>query len=118
MEWAVRSAGEKAIGDPKTAYFLIVKRGIKPEKISPDMNVCSVGFCETEQKWYGWSHRAIYGFGIGDVVTEGDCTASSGLTNKYLRAHPFEDTSLPIGFTAKTLDDCKKMAIAFAHSVG
>jgi len=106
------------IGDPKSAHYLIVKKGIKPEKISPDMNVCSIGFCEKEQKWYGWSHRAIFGFGIGDKVSEGDCTASSGWTDEYLREHPEEDTSLPTGFTAWDLEDCKKMAIAFAHSVG
>lgn len=23
-------------------------------------------------KWYGWSHRAVYGFGIGDKVKKGD----------------------------------------------
>jgi hypothetical protein len=48
-----------------------------------------------------WSHRAIYGFAIGDTVKEGDCVADY----------------LPIGFTAKTKADCKKMAIAFARSV-
>lgn len=33
--------------------------------------VCSVGWSEQNQKWYGWSHRAIYGFGIGSVVKKG-----------------------------------------------
>ncbi len=33
----------------------------------------NIGFSETEQKWYGWSHRAIYGFGIGSKVSKGDC---------------------------------------------
>lgn len=23
-------------------------------------------------KWYGWSHRAVFGFGIGDKVKKGD----------------------------------------------
>ncbi len=32
-----------------------------------------VGFSPTEHKWYGWSHRAIYGFGIGSEVKKGDC---------------------------------------------
>lgn len=26
----------------------------------------------TNGKWYGWSHRAVYGFGIGDKVKKGD----------------------------------------------
>lgn len=70
-----------------------------------------------EQKWYGWSHRAIYGFGIGDIVEEGDCTATSGWSNEHLKKHPKDDLSLPIGFEAKSLDDAKRMAIAFADNV-
>lgn len=61
------------IGNSKEAYRLCKSFGIKPEKRSPDHSVCSIGFCEKEQKWYGWSHRAIYGFGIGDNVKQGDC---------------------------------------------
>ena len=106
------------IGDSKTAHYLIVERGIKPELSDPTNKVCSIGFCEKEQKWYGWSHRAIYGFGVGDVVAKGDCTASSGYTEEYLKEHPEDDTSLPIGFTAKDLVDAKRMAMAFASSVG
>lgn len=105
------------IGDPGTAHFLVVKRGIRPELL-PGHNVCSIGFCEREQKWYGWSHRAIYGFGVGDVVKSGDCTAMSGCTPEYLAEHPEADVSLPVGFTAKTLDDARRLAIAFADSVG
>lgn len=33
--------------------------------------VVCIGFNEEEQKWYGWSHRAIYGFGIGSKVEPG-----------------------------------------------
>ena len=36
-------------------------------------NSASIGFSESEQKWYGWSHRAIFGFGIGSKVTQEDC---------------------------------------------
>jgi len=60
------------IGSSRRAHNLCVKRGIKPELISPTHNVCSIGFNEEEQKWYGWSHRAIYGFGVGSVVVKGD----------------------------------------------
>ena len=105
------------LGDAKTAYFICKKKGLKPE-IRPDSgNICSIGFNEKEQKWYGWSHRAIFGFGVGDTVHEGDCTASSGWTEEYLKDHPEEDHRLPIGFKAKTLEDAKKMAVAFADSV-
>jgi len=106
------------IGNSKWAHRLIVRRGIKPELASLKDNVCSIGFCEKEKKWYGWSHRAIYGFKVGDAVKPGDCCASSGWTDGYLEEHPEEDKSLPVGFIAKNIFDCKRMAIAFADSVG
>ena len=59
----------------------------------------SIGFSEKEQKWYGWSHRAIYGFGIGSKIKKGDC----GYKGK--------------AWTAKTLDDAKQMAKDFADAV-
>ena len=113
------------IGSSKWAHRLIVQHGIKPEPREPTClesnsgrgRTCSIGFCEQEQKWYGWSHRAICGFGLGDVVKEGDCCASSGWTEEYLAEHPEEGLSLPVGFQAKTLEDCKRMAVAFAESV-
>jgi hypothetical protein len=89
------------IGDWKEACYLH-GRGIVPEaKPGSTGNVCSIGFCEREQKWYGWSHRALYGFGIGDVVEEGSCCCES----------------LPVGFKAEMLDDARRMAIAFADCV-
>lgn len=117
MRSAYNLAGDY-IGNSKTAHYLCVKRGIVPEKMSETSNVCCIGFCEREQKWYGWSHRAICGFGIGDVVKEGDCTTSSGWTAEYLAEHLEADVSLPVGFEAQTLDDARRMAIAFAESVG
>jgi len=58
-----------------------------------------LGFSEKEKKWYGWSHRATYGFGVGHEVKKGHLPA------KYR------------GQTAKTLDDAKKFAVAFADEV-
>lgn len=66
------------IGDSRTAYRLCKKRGIKPELAQPGNNVCSIGLCEKEQKWYGWSHRAIFGFGIGSTCKKGDCHYKPG----------------------------------------
>jgi len=105
------------IGDSKRAYRLCKIKGIVPELRTPTSNTCSIGFNRSESKWYGWSHRAMCGFKIGDVVKKGDCCASSGWTQEYLKEHPEEDKSLPIGFKTTTLEDCKKMAIAFAESV-
>jgi len=105
------------IGSSKWAYRLIVKRGIVPELL-PDWNVCSIGFSESAQKWYGWSHRAICGFGVGDRIESEDhlCT-TTGWTDEYLAEHPEEDYSLPVGFEARTLADCKLMASSFARAV-
>lgn len=89
------------IGSSKVAYRLCQKRGIKPEKANPSHTVCSVGFSQKEQAWYGWSHRAIYGFKIGHTIQWG---------------HVCQD-KFGIGYVAKTLDDCKALAIEFAESV-
>lgn len=32
-----------------------------------------VGFSPKDNKWYGWSHRAIYGFEIGSTCKIGNC---------------------------------------------
>lgn len=67
-----------------------------------DNHTPSLGFSSDEQKWYGWSHRAIYGFGIGDSMKKGTCGFEI-----------YKKTA-----KAKTLDDAKEMAKAFAKSVG
>jgi hypothetical protein len=104
------------IGNQKTADFLLSK-GIVPELIEGN-KVCSIGFCEKEQKWYGWSHRAIYGFGVGDSVAEGDCCAESGWVDGVdPRTGLPDDKVLPVGFKAENLADAKRMAVAFASSV-
>jgi hypothetical protein len=105
------------IGSSKDAHFLCTKKGIEPEKAHEGDSVCSIGFSEDDQKWYGWSHRAIHGFAVGDVVEEGDLCNSSGWTDEYLREHPEEDTALPVGFTARSPEDARRMAVAFAEAV-
>jgi len=56
------------IGSPKNARYLF-KRGINQiEKSKSDHSVCSIGFNPKDKKWYGWSHRAICGFGNGDRI--------------------------------------------------
>jgi hypothetical protein len=59
------------IGDEERAEMLF-QAGINPEPSYPEHDYCSIGFCEKEQKWYGWSHRARWGFGVGDQVKKGD----------------------------------------------
>lgn len=46
----------------------IARLQIAPEKSTSDHCVCSIGKSAKDEKWYGWSHRAICGFGIGDRI--------------------------------------------------
>ena len=98
------------IGDPKTAHRLVFVRGIQPEKRTPDSGVCSVGYSVKDGKWYGWSHRAIFGFQIGSKCREGDCH--------------YTPTKQKVGgkvgrgcWTAQTTLDAREMACDFAEGV-
>ena len=57
------------IGDPRMARFLCRKRGLRNlQKTDKDHCVCSIGFHPRKKRWYGWSHRAICGFAVGDKL--------------------------------------------------
>ena len=115
----VSMVDDSYIGDDSSYKFFVEKKKlILIQKSVKGQNVASIGYSPEENKWYGWSHRAIHGFTIGDVVKEGDLTNDSGLVEEYRIQHPEEDHSLPVGFKALTLDDAKRMAIAFAEAVG
>jgi hypothetical protein len=70
LTWAYNDSGV-CIGDVELAKELF-QLGIDPQPAKPRNQVCSIGWCEHEQKWYGWSHRARWGFGIGSGVKKGD----------------------------------------------
>jgi len=74
------------IGDPKTAHRLCVDRGIRPEVIGDEHHVCSIGFSPEKWRWYGWSHRAIYGFGVGSKVKMGDCAFVPSNKEEFLES--------------------------------
>ena len=71
------------------------------EKISPENTVNSWGWSEADRKCYGWSHRAVYGFGVGDTVSADACGNESGKE-----------------YVIKTKEQAKKAAIDFAKDVG
>ena len=105
----VRSAYTPAgdwIGDVKRAIYLVKKLGISPERADQKHCVCSIGFCKKDNKWYGWSHRALCGFGIGD---------------KLFEEHYTDDDSCPYvqhgEITIETVEQAKQAAINFARSV-
>jgi hypothetical protein len=68
---AARNKVGDYIGDKDMANFL-AKHGIAAELNCDDHDVCSIGWSERGQKYFGWSHRAIIGFGIGDMIFEED----------------------------------------------
>lgn len=106
MEWTMAYTPSGVyIGNPKTAYRLCVKRGIRPELRVPDNRVCSIGFSAKDGKWYGWSHRAIFGFKIGSKCRKGDChyrSKKDGGRGEWI---------------AKTVADARQMACDFAEGV-
>lgn len=60
----------------------------------------NVGYSPSEHKWFGWSHRAFFGFGIGYVVPEGST----------LEKHA-------PGFKAENIEQARGLAVDFANSV-
>lgn len=93
------------IGDSKDAYYICKVKGIIPRLASPDHSVCSIGYNPIEKKWYGWSHRAMCGFGIGDMIFD----ESFGDDDTDFRRHG--ETRI------ETMEDAMKAAIAFASYI-
>ena len=87
------------IGDKREAK-LFIEKGIIPEKSKEDHSVCSIGYCPKDGKWYGWSHRAMKGFGIGDYAETFTPVKSTKSKEKI-----------------KTLSEALEAARAFAESV-
>jgi len=133
------------IGNPKTARRLVADRGIQPEKRTADSCVCSIGYSVKDGKWYGWSHRAIFGFKVGSTCRKGNChylpankqdfaeESAQWHGGKVVEETKFgvtvekpngiqvaEDYPSEFGrgeWTAKTTADARQMAIDFASSV-
>ena len=54
----------------------LLKKGITEQLQNKSNNpgcTVNIGFNPQEKKWYGWSHRALYGFGISSTCKKGDC---------------------------------------------
>lgn len=72
---------------------------IDAKKRDPNHSVTSWGWAPNG-KCYGWSHRAIYGFAVGDIIKPGD---SGNETGKE--------------YTIKTKEQAQEAALKFAESV-
>ena len=92
------------VGDAKTARFLYGK-GITEhfQSTGGDEGTLNVGFCPRLQAWWGWSHRAMASFRVGSKVPK-DFTGKQyepGFCGRKL----------------KTLDECRRAALAHAEGV-
>jgi hypothetical protein len=106
METALTDRGEY-VGDPKFARMLFVKRGLIEVQAQGEGRTCTIGFNPADQKWYGWSHRASCGFGVGDKLFDENMKGATDET-------PFvEHGRKPI----RDLHDAKLAAARFAESV-
>ena len=68
-----RNVDDIYIGNEKMTRLLVEEHGISPEPARKGDQICSIGYSEKHDKWFGWSHRAIYGFTVGSNVEVGDC---------------------------------------------
>ena len=82
------------------------EHGIVSQKAKRSHSVHSIGFSEREKRWYGWSHRAICGFGVGDRIFE----PGYGDDSTPYKSHGEK----PV----KNMEDAKKSAMNFADDVG
>lgn len=65
-------AGRVGMEDDNGLLDFFIEHGIS-ELQADTGDVACLGFSAAEQQWYGWSHRAIYGFEVGSEVKRGDC---------------------------------------------
>lgn len=54
-------------------FDMFLRFGITEQIQGPNKKVAYIGYNPIENKWYGWSHRAIYGFTIGSECKKGHC---------------------------------------------
>jgi len=54
-----------------------------------------VGYSPKDKKWYGWSHRAIFGFEVGSTCKKGDCHFTADNPEEMIDDHAnfFSDIS-------------------------
>lgn len=101
---AFNSKGEY-IGGPNEVKHLIKIRGIVPEKSKKEHCVCSIGYSKRRKMYYGWSHRAICGFKIGDKIFEDRYGNDKTKFHQHGRK------------TIRTIGDAKLSAKRFANHV-
>lgn len=75
-----------------------------------------VGFSPKDNKWYGWSHRAIYGFEIGSTCKKGDVHYTPATVEDALEdALSFWSDEDHTNIKAEVLDD-NRIKISWIYS--
>ncbi len=95
-------------------------------ELSSSDSVCCIGKSEVDGKWYGWSHRAIFGFGLGDRIfdegfAEGRTYCSQCEECEPCKGEPCPSSVLFRRHGNKTITadhHARAAAVAFASSVG
>lgn len=136
------------IGDPSEIARLYEEYGICEDlsTYNKDNKCISVGYSPKNNKYYGWSHRAIRGFSIGSEVRKGqngykprtieemsETCGCLGEDNKCTDYYLDRDSEYDIVYCsegncpyslgrgewkAESLADAKEMAMNFAYDVG
>jgi len=77
-----------------------------------------VGFSPKENKWYGWSHRAIYGFQIGSTCKKGDCHyRAANIEDEIEAAILFWSDNGRFDVKAKHLPDTQVITVSWLNDV-
>jgi hypothetical protein len=92
------------VGDLKFAKYL-AGQCIRPQKRDESHSVCSIGYSAPEHAWYGWSHRAMVAFMIGDRIFE----EAYGDDNTLFTQHGSKEIT--------TMAEAKEAACRFAEYV-
>lgn len=107
------------IGTPVVATKLASK-GISAELIDQTHWVCKVGYCSSNEKWYGYYANEggivhISGFKIGDTGKDVLDRVSKVTGGRVVFSISSE---LQLRFTARNPGDCRQLACMFAIAVG
>lgn len=101
---AARNKNGDYIGEVGMARELCDRHGIAPE-CREENSVCNFGWSEKKQKYFGWSHRALVGFAIGDKIFDPDCPSEL----------PFVERGK---VDIKCKDDARLAAMRFGEYIG
>ena len=105
------------IGTQADGKLLVIEKGIMPELNDPADLICSVGFSKKNGGWYGWSHKNIGGFRVGEVIKEGDPSLDCAFERVYLEECGKTNPCFAYNRPIKTLEEAQLIAKAYAKSI-